>query len=675
MRLSTPLHCLLATTLLLGASHSVAQSRLLADLTTGSSTSFPFPYTKETMEAEHINGKYYVAVGCRIYRTEGVVAAATPVVEMSGTGCELTILGRLGPRLVFMRGDYELWSTDGNVGTQVRLPVIVSGGTTEVTSGFYHWPRYPGWMLIVLGQYFSDFHEVWLTDGSVANTRLVQATGTSASVAFLRNGRAALLGSGLWRLDSPTATATLVSSGFTEGRAVFSGIDRNLVSPGFKPVTETDTRVYFTAKTAATGTEPWSSDLTAGGTAVLVDHTPGAGSSDLQWAGTPGGDDSYYFTVGDQLFRGTPGSGTAAQINPSGTIVSNGDLRIAPIQAVDGDVMLARITENTGNRIWKLRDSLPGSFAPAAGSPLYGVGVNPIGWFVRWPDRALFGANGGIGSGGINSLAAQVAVSPADVTLTPLTALAFPPERSELRGDQYLQWTEANGARRWRRNATTFESLPLFPAGNQEAIFHARPGGALALFAHPTPITGREPHALDLLPNEIPMCNRPALNVPDNGSALDSIVVLPNGLAAGDIVLDLRLSIKLRHSFVGDLRVSLQHVASGRSAILLDRPGVPQQSSVGCSGNDLDVIFDDVASTSVETCGSTQAYGALVSLQPEQPLGAFRGINPIGAWTLTVVDASGSDFGGVTEWCLDMAAGPQSDGVFSNGFENIPVGP
>ncbi len=143
------------------------------------------------------------------------------------------------------------------------------------------------------------------------------------------------------------------------------------------------------------------------------------------------------------------------------------------------------------------------------------------------------------------------------------------------------------------------------------------------------------------------ICRAPNLSIPDatpSGTS-DTLVVADSGELA-----DLNVSLKVTHTWVGDLSFSLVHEDTGTSVVLIDRPGVPA-STFGCSSDDIDATLDDEGTAPVETtCSSNPALGG--NLVPNEPLAAFDGEDLSGSWRLDVADAVGPDPGTLDEWCL-----------------------
>ncbi|MEO6324111.1 MAG: proprotein convertase P-domain-containing protein [Thermoanaerobaculia bacterium] len=136
---------------------------------------------------------------------------------------------------------------------------------------------------------------------------------------------------------------------------------------------------------------------------------------------------------------------------------------------------------------------------------------------------------------------------------------------------------------------------------------------------------------------------------------LDSVLVVPASACASGTVAAVTAQVKLKHTWVGDLIVTLIHPNGATSAILLNRPNAAAPSN--CSRDDVDATFQDGAGTSAATaCNFTiPAVSGLVA--PIGPLAAFSGLAGAGNWTLRVQDANGGEYGYLEDWALTLTCG------------------
>ena len=143
------------------------------------------------------------------------------------------------------------------------------------------------------------------------------------------------------------------------------------------------------------------------------------------------------------------------------------------------------------------------------------------------------------------------------------------------------------------------------------------------------------------------ICSAPGSTIPSGGSVSDTINVDTSGTVEG-----LKVSVDLQFDWVGDLVVTLEHVASGTSIDLINRPGT-NSSQFGCDAADIDALFDDAAAQ----LGNDMCNSSPPAIDGEiQPLGAltdFEGELIEGDWILTVTDEEGyEDAGTLNQWCL-----------------------
>lgn len=160
------------------------------------------------------------------------------------------------------------------------------------------------------------------------------------------------------------------------------------------------------------------------------------------------------------------------------------------------------------------------------------------------------------------------------------------------------------------------------------------------------------------------ICSSPNAAIPDDDATgyADTL-----SLTDTTTLQDLDVQLDISHTYVGDLVVTLEHVDTGTTATLIDRPGVPD-STYGCSGNDIDATIDDYGPDGdAETmCNDNPAIsGRVRGGDPPSSilLAAFNGEALSGDWKLTVSDHAGQDLGQLNQWCLapNRCVGTTSD--------------
>lgn len=142
--------------------------------------------------------------------------------------------------------------------------------------------------------------------------------------------------------------------------------------------------------------------------------------------------------------------------------------------------------------------------------------------------------------------------------------------------------------------------------------------------------------------------------IPDNSreGVKDSINILEP-----TYITDLDVALDIRHSWIGDLVVTLTHHESSKMAILLDRPGYPA-NPLGCDRDNIDAFLDDqITSPAENKCAGSPAAIAGIYL-PAEPLSEFIGDSMQGSWTLTVYDLVSNSYGKLDGWCLIADTSP-----------------
>lgn len=131
----------------------------------------------------------------------------------------------------------------------------------------------------------------------------------------------------------------------------------------------------------------------------------------------------------------------------------------------------------------------------------------------------------------------------------------------------------------------------------------------------------------------VEVCESINLSMPDAGSAVSSVVTLPDG----DVAADVTVSVTLDHTYIGDLTVDVQH--GGTTVRVFDRDCGAEE--------DIDLWFDD-AGAALDCTASTSGAATI----PDQSLSAFDGAVSGGDWTFAFQDNAAADTGSVTQICV-----------------------
>jgi ELWxxDGT repeat protein len=612
---------------------AVGDPRLLKDITLGSGNTFSPTQQGQSLAVGYLNGlTYFMTNACQLWQTDGTTTGTTLAYDFSAASTCAGIFGRVNNKLMLLHTpDKIFWVSDGTVGGTQAMPV--SG--LSLIRNLVPWQGNPGWSFIVTGGFeVNANYSVWITNGTAAGTIAIADLGgknTPPSFAFLHRERAVIGGdNGLWVVNNPKMPAVQLGSGITH------------VGDGTSDMKTDGEVVYFKATDGAHGDELWFSDLTAPGTHIVKDFNVGPGNSTVSFGEFFNG--NLYFSIGDILWRT---DGTAAN---TVALTTPGQVVTGSIEAI-ADKIIFSGQENDGFHLWK-SDGTPGGTvqytdAPQSEDPLRVTVDAGSKLFLKSFSSSDFKTT----SGAANDLV-TVGQAPGQAGTSDAGPATF------LYGQSLFGIV--------RRDNAPYSTLPASVAGSTSNDFAF--GGAMFYLTAQTVTTGMELYAIDLPGSAAPICSSPNLAIPDNtgNSALD-IIRIPQHVAMKNLTIDL----KVAHTYIGDLSVSLTHIDVNnnvRSANLLARP-------IGCSSNDLDVIFDDLATlvpddTNCSSDSDSQAYAAETRVKPPQALAGFVGDDMYGTWAISISDSENVDVGGITQWCLDTTG--KSDVIFKNGYE-LPV--
>jgi ELWxxDGT repeat protein len=186
---------------------------------------------------------------------------------------------------------YELWITDGTPGNTVLLKNInagISNGYGDSSN-----PRFfvvlPNGQAIFQANNATNGTELWITDGSSAETKLLKDINTGFSngygnpsdprglslvgdkVYFWANDGSN--GNEPWVTDGTSANTNLIANINTSGGSSPSSVY------GQKYFWQFGEAVYFSANDGINGIEPWSSSIASGGANLVADIWPGSSGS------------------------------------------------------------------------------------------------------------------------------------------------------------------------------------------------------------------------------------------------------------------------------------------------------------------------------------------------------------------------------------------------------------
>jgi ELWxxDGT repeat protein len=212
--------------------------------------------------------------------------------------------------------------------------------------------------------YFAQFgavdEELWVTDGTLAGTRLVKTMPTSAKITQLT-----MIGTRVYfTFDGNNGNELWTSDGTAAGTVLLK-----LVDPGGGPndtdnLTNFDGTLFFTASDPVHGNELWKTDGTAAGTVLVKDINPGLGDSDVASLTAVNGtlffeaDDGRHGFNGSELWKSdgtTAGTVLVKDINPA-----NGS-SIGEFTNLNGTVFFEALDSTNRWGLWKTDGTAEGT--------------------------------------------------------------------------------------------------------------------------------------------------------------------------------------------------------------------------------------------------------------------------------------------------------------------------
>lgn len=142
--------------------------------------------------------------------------------------------------------------------------------------------------------------------------------------------------------------------------------------------------------------------------------------------------------------------------------------------------------------------------------------------------------------------------------------------------------------------------------------------------------------------------NQPIAIPDDNTDGLNNDISINDARQ----LVDIRVSVDISHTYVGDLVVKLSYLGTGQSTTVLNQPG---KLPGDCANDNIVAIFDDKASQPGDAQCPPYTYitPAISGIYlPSQSLSVFSGQGISGTWRLNVADQAQYDTGFLKHWCL-----------------------
>lgn len=229
-----------------------------------------------------------------------------------------------------------------------------------------------------------------------------------------------------------------------------------------------------------------------------------------------------------------------------------------------------------------------------------------------------------------------------------------------------------------RQIPTRLLAAAMFALGGIAHAQHARPGGASDYTA--PPVTEPADHGgnggLRGGMCTYSFTRSQSVSIPD-GSAGGIGTTQDSMTTAGEPLQNIRVQLYITHAVQGDLRIRLRHEASGVEALLVDRPGWPQNGSMGFTadnfgdhGSQLPFVLSDSAQSTYDTpnVAFPGVFFVNGSWLPESPLAVFNGLTGSTTWSLIVEDHRQGSSGTLGGWtiCADSPMG--SPALLASGY-------
>jgi ELWxxDGT repeat protein len=299
-------------------------------------------------------------------------ATAAGTVQLSSTIKFIDGGGMLNDKLFFTATTpatgAELFVTDGTVAGTKLVKDIYTGASGSVPddamaelNGFIYFTA----------ETPAEGRELWKTDGTTAGTTLVKdiIPGTagsntnddydlfSAGSYLLLNVKTAAEGNELWRSDGTAA-----------GTVLLKDINAGAVSSSPASFYQYNNMVFFSAKTAANGIELWKTDGTTSGTVMLKDINPGVSNGFTSLFFYPYNGRAYFTAndgvTGDEIWStdGTTANTVMLKDIAPGPLGSHASLFTAI--KLSNKIIFSAFTLNNGFELWE-------SDGTAAGTKLF----------------------------------------------------------------------------------------------------------------------------------------------------------------------------------------------------------------------------------------------------------------------------------------------------------------
>jgi len=223
----------------------------------------------------------------------------------------------------------------------------------------------------------------------------------------------------------------------------------------------------------------------------------------------------------------------------------------------------------------------------------------------------------------------------------------------------------------------------LPPASRANPNMPASPEGSGVIGGRPSTKRMKFARTLDVVPVEYPVMRllaAPATCTSATQTATNSTPVTIG--TAGAPTVSSSIAISGANTHIWNVRVTtfIQHTFAADLDVTIASPAGTVVTLTTDNGGSLDNVFNGTVWSdqagpgldlqSVVTDRTYLINGAVLSLSPEEGLGAFFGEDPNGTWTLTINDDAGGDTGQLTSWSLEITALEETPTITETTFTN-----
>lgn len=352
---------------------------LVKDITPGLAGSILAPIDLSARHMVELNGAVYFLVSesngsIDLWTSDGTDAGTRRVkdfVTQSSIPFDSSLVNSAG-NLYFAANDgvtgRELWKSDGTTGgTSVVIDLVPGAGhsipNTLVAVGDH---------LLFMATTPATGMELWKTDGTATGTALVRdirpGSASSAPGSIAGQPKATTIGGRFYFASNDGAHGfePWVSDGTAAGTALVADLNKRSQHGDPETLFGIGSTVFFTANNGATGTEVWRTDGTAAGTFLTAEAFPGVSGIGRMNSPTEMNGKLYYFTSLDSgelwVSDGTP-AGTHMVVDLN---ASRGDIGVfTNLLNHNGTLYFAASDSFENHELWKSDGTAAGTMLVA----------------------------------------------------------------------------------------------------------------------------------------------------------------------------------------------------------------------------------------------------------------------------------------------------------------------